>query len=243
MPGEGRRGVAIVTAMGIESMGLSRALEAGPWDRRLRRGWHEGLLGNCPVVLATCGVGQRAAGRSARVLLEEYEPRLVILTGASGGVGPQLEVGDLVLGESVYQLDGHTPVARYRADPRLLALAREVAAVTKVRPVCGRSPRVVEAGVGTAERVVGRRAWGERLALEHGILAVEMEGAAIAAVCQEQGVPFLDVRALSDVIGRRWQWLTMIRNLVPAQRNAERFVFAFVQHLDAIGYGQDEEPE
>jgi adenosylhomocysteine nucleosidase len=229
---ESRRGVAVVTAMGIESLGLSKALEAGPWHRRLRRGWHEGMLGQCPVVLATCGVGLKNAHRWAEVLLEEYEPRLVILTGASGGVGPHVELGDRVLAESVYRCRKRQVSARYPCDPELVSLAHEVAAVANLRPIRGHQPQVVTAGVATAERVVGSRAWGEQLADEHGILAVEMEGAAIAQACRERDVPFLAIRAISDVIGRRWQWLTMIRYLVPAQRNAERLVFALTQYLD-----------
>jgi adenosylhomocysteine nucleosidase len=169
------------------------------------------------------------------VLLEEYEPRLVIVTGAGGGVAPHVEVGDLVLAESIYQFERRRLVARYRAEPNLLALAHEVAAVTPLRPVCGRQPRLIEAGVATADRMVGDRAWGERLHAGHGILAVEMEGAAIARACQEHGVPFLAVRAVSDLIGARWQWLTMIRYLVQAQRNAERLIFALAQYLDEEG--------
>ena len=233
MRGEGRRGVAIVTAMGVESLGLARALAAGPWNRRLRRGWHEGLVGNCPTVLATCGVGLKAARKWARVLLEEYEPRLVILTGASGGVGPYVDVGDLVVGESIYWLDERRLVARFRADAGLLQLASRAATRAPLRPVGGRYPRVLEGGVATTGRAVGDRQWGEQLAQQHGVLAVEMEGAAIAQACDEQGVPFLTVRAVSDVIGQRWQWLTMIRNLVRAQRNAERLVLAIVHLVDA----------
>src|SRR5690554_1347923 len=130
----GRPGIAIMTAMGIESMGLSRALEVGPWSRRRRRGWHEGLLAGCPVVLATCGVGPRAAHRWAEVLLQEYEPQSVILTGVSGGLEPHVDVGDLVLGESLYRYVGGQAVARHRCDAELLALAREVAAQTMLQP-------------------------------------------------------------------------------------------------------------
>jgi len=227
----GRPGIAIVTAMAVESAGLSRALEAGPWNRRQRRGWHEGLLAGCPVVLATCGVGFKAAYRSAEALLEEYAPQAVILTGVSGGIAPHVDVGDLVLAESLYDCVRGEATARYRADGDLLALARVVAGDTLLRPVQRRNPKVVEGGVATTSRPAGRRVWGEALALEHGIVAIEMEGAAIAQVCSARSVPFLVVRAVSDIIGRRWQWLTMIRNLGPAQRNAERLVFAIVEHL------------
>lgn len=228
---EGRRGVAIVTAMGIESAGLSRALQVGAWDRRLRRGWHEGLLAGCPVVLATCGVGMKAARQWARILLEDYEPRLVILTGASGGVAPHVEVGDLVLAQSIHEVTEQGAGNSYAADVTFLATARQVAPLVSFRPVRKHRPLVVEAQVGTVGKVVANQAWGARLAAEHGIVAVEMEGAAIAQACQECGVPFLAVRAISDVIGRSWQMLTMIRYLVPAQRNAERLVLALIQYL------------
>ncbi len=178
----------------------------------------------------------KAARHWAEVLLQEYEPRLVVLTGASGGVGPQVELGDLVLAESIYQLAGRKVVARYRADADMLALAHRVAAVASLRPIRRRQPRIVEAGVATADRVVRDRVWGAQMAQEHGILAVEMEGSAIAHVCAECGVPFLAVRAVSDVIGRRWQAWTMIRYLVPTQRNAERLVLALIHHLSQQGW-------
>jgi adenosylhomocysteine nucleosidase len=233
MDSDNHRGVAIVTAMGIESAGLSKALEVGPWNQRLRRGWHEGLLAGRPVVLATCGVGVLAAGRWAQVLLEDYEPGAVVLTGASGGVSPDVEVGDLVLAEAVCRVQGTRVVARYPSDSELLDLARNAAQVPAFRPVRGRLPRVLTGRVGTIDAVLHDRARGEQLAHEHQILAVEMEGAAIAQACHEHGVPFLAVRAISDVIGRPWQWLTVVRDLVPAQRNAERLVFALVQHLQS----------
>lgn len=217
--------------MRVECAGLSRALEAGPWNRRQRRGWQEGLLAGCPVVLVTCGVGPRAAHGAACALLEEYTPQAVILTGVSGGVAPHVEVGDLVLAESLYDCASGQVGARYRADSDLLALARQVAGETLLRPVAGHRPRVVEGAVGTTNRPAGKRAWGEALAAEHGIVAVEMEGSAIARVCAERNVPFLAIRAVSDIIGSRWQWLAMIRNLGPAQRNAERLVFTVVERL------------
>jgi nucleoside phosphorylase len=91
---------------------------------------------------------------------------------------------------------------------------------------------VVTGGVGTAQCAFGNRAWGEALAREHGIVAVEMESAAVARACAERDVPFLAVRAVSDVIGRRWQWPAMVWNLVRVQRNAERLIYALAQFLD-----------
>jgi len=240
--------------MGIESLGLSRALAVGPWAQRSQQGWHEGLLAGCPVVLAHCGVGVRAAQRCTEALLRAYEPRLVLLTGAAGGVAPQVDLGDLVLAEAVYQLDSRRlalfhrnprahashgradfceklVAARYPCDPGYLALAWRAAEVAPLRPVRSRPPKVLEAGVATAGGVVRNRRCGEQMAREHGILATDMEGAAVAHVCAMHGIPFLSIRSISDLIGRHWQWLTMIRYLVPAQRNAERLVFSLVQLL------------
>ncbi len=217
--------------MGLESLGLSRALRAGVWHRQSRRGWREGLLGTCPVVLATCGIGLRAARHSAGLLLEEYEPRLVILTGGSGGVAPFVRVGDLVVGESVCRVTGLEVTARFPADPELLRLAAEAAAMARFRPIGRRLPRVVAAGVATVDGIVRRREWSEQLARDHGILALEMEGAAIAEACQDWGVPFLTVRAITDVIGDRWQWPLKVLSYTRVQRNAEWLVYALVQRL------------
>lgn len=231
MQGEGRRGVAIVTAMGVESLGLSRALQTGAWHRRSRRGWREGLLGTCPVVLATCGIGERAAGRFAGMLLEEYEPRLVVLTGASGGVAPYVRVGDLVVGESVCRVHGVEVTERFPTDPELLDLVAEAAAMARFRPIGPRLPRVVAANVGTVDHFIRHRQLAEQLARDHGILAMEMEAAAIAEACRGWSVPFLTVRAITDVIGGRWQWLPKVLNYARVQRNAEWLVYALVQRL------------
>ena len=128
-------------------------------------------------------------------------------------------------------LEGQHVLARYPVDPDLLALGREVGAWVQLRTVGRRQPRIVEGGIATVDYVGRNRLWAARIAGEHGIVAVEMEGAAIAGACHEAGVPFMAVRAISDVIGSPWQWLTMIRYLVPAQRNAERLVFGLVRRL------------
>ena len=57
-----------------------------------------------------------------------------------------------------------------------------------------RSPRIV-----TVDRLIGEAAEKKRLAETHLADAVDMESAAIEEVCTERGVPFLAIRAVSDM--------------------------------------------
>ena len=62
-----------------------------------------------------------------------------------------------------------------------------------------RQPRVHRGLVASGDRFVGERAHVAQLNADlPGLLAVEMEGAAVAQVCFELGVPFAVVRTISD---------------------------------------------
>ena len=182
----------------------------------------EGRLEGREVVLARTGVGKVNAAMIATLLIEHFRPSEVIFTGVAGGINPELKTGDIVIATKTahhdlgsFGPDGfknwgvRNPVNRKRnpvhfpADDRLVALAVTSAdSVDLERIVTGgvdRKPRIVKGTVVTGDMFVESSAKKTELRQRLQADAVEMEGAAVAQICWQQGVPCLVIRSLSDL--------------------------------------------
>lgn len=170
--------------------------------------FYRGQLQGYPVVLLRSGIGKVAAALSTTLLLERFAPDYVVNIGSAGGFDPKLNVGDVVIGSQLAYHDvdvtafGYPPgqlpgqPLHFHADAELLALAeRCLHAVAHVQSARG---LICSGDVFMADpaRVAAVRQ------LFPEMQAVEMEGAAIAQVCQQFGVPYVVIRALSDIAGQ-----------------------------------------
>ena len=186
-----------------------------------REFWSGELQGH-PVVLAQCRVGKVAAAATTVALSTHFHVREVVLTGVAGGIAPQVAVGDVVVSTQLLQHDVDasplfprwevplTGLSRFPSDPALVAgLAYSASLVLAdlgsllgpqtLRDFAVQGPQVHIGLVLSGDRFVSttQECHALRSALPEA-LAVEMEGAAIAQVCHEWGVPFVAIRAISD---------------------------------------------
>lgn len=213
----------------------------------------EGKLDGRSVVVATTGVGKVNAAMTTSLLVERYSPAAVLFTGIAGALDPQLDPGDVVIGETLVQHDlvNHTETGSVlrsvrnprdgieipillEASPGLVALARQVARREALEPIPSqtgpRAPRVRVGTIATGDSFVGSQARKAELRALTGADAVEMEGAAVAQVCFQQGVPFLVVRGLSDRAGNEARSEAQ-RYLGIAAGNAARIALAVARQL------------
>lgn len=156
------------------------------------------------VVLALSGIGKVNAALSTALVLQ-HRPDFVINTGSAGGLGSGLKVGDVVIGTQTAHHDvdvtafgyaiGHVPQmpVRFESDPALCAAAEKAAAAFEHaavhRGLIVSGDQFVHSSESVAEV---RRHFPDAQ-------AVEMEAAAIAQSCHRFGVPFVVVRAISDL--------------------------------------------
>jgi adenosylhomocysteine nucleosidase len=173
------------------------------------------------VVLAEAGIGKVNAAVTTALLIEHFRPREVIFTGIAGGLNPDLQPGDIVIGAKTAQHDygvltaegaeskgtrdpktGKRNPVFFLADKGLMQLAREASARVELKgiPAVGgeRTPRIVEGVVATGDVFVASESKKKELRERLGADAVEMEGAAVSQVCFQQNVPCLVVRCISD---------------------------------------------
>ena len=204
---------------------LGALLDAMPDEQRVRTAGREfwcGHLGGQAVVAVLSRIGKVAAATTTTVLLERFGVRAVVFTGVAGGLAPGVAVGDVVVATELLQHDldaspifpryevPMTGISRFGADAAIgdaLAeaareLLRDPAALIgamAVRAFGLATPRVHRGLIVSGDRFVATAA--ESAALRAALpdaLAVEMEGAAVAQVCHDYGVPFAAVRTISD---------------------------------------------
>jgi adenosylhomocysteine nucleosidase len=189
--------IAIFAALQWECRAVLSALRA---TRRLRLGGFSGWRGRAAaheVWLLKTGVGVQRAAAAAAALGDPRGFALLVSTGCAGGLVPALRAGDLILATAVVDGDGVCPSdAAQRLDAARCAIAARL---------CWREGPVLCSGTALAS------AASKREAAASGAIAVEMEGAPIAACAARAGVPFLSVRALLDGVEDE---LTMPETLV-----------------------------
>jgi adenosylhomocysteine nucleosidase len=135
---------------------------------------YTGTAGSTAVTAAMIGVGPEAARRSTEQLLQASAFDHVVVSGIAGGIGPDVEVGDLM-----------TPAA-----VEDLSTGRRFVPA----PLGGHT----QAGtIGTTEELILDEA---RLAglVARGLVGLDMETAAVAEVCEGSGVPWSVFRVVSD---------------------------------------------
>ncbi|MET3076924.1 5'-methylthioadenosine/S-adenosylhomocysteine nucleosidase [Pantoea leporis] len=165
---------------------------------------YTGTLNSVEVALLKSGIGKVAAALGTTLLLQLCKPDVVINTGSAGGLAPTLKVGDIVVSDEVRYHDadvtafGYEPgqmascPAAFVADDKLIAAAERVIKQLDLNAVRGLvvSGDAFINGAAPLERI--------RTTFPQAI-AVEMEATAIGHVCHQFKVPFVVVRAISDV--------------------------------------------
>lgn len=210
---------AILSALSQEQRGLIGLLQHPHQVRHAGRDFWLGDLHGQAVVLAVSKIGKVAAATTAGALIERFGVRRIVFTGVAGGLGAGVNVGDVVVAADFMQHDlDASPLfpryevplygqSRFATDARLgdlLLQASRAALAEAGLGAHGFAGAAVHLGlIASGDRFVCGAAESRQLrcaaaAAGHAVLAVEMEGAAVAQVCLDYGVPFAAVRTISD---------------------------------------------
>ncbi len=64
---------------------------------------YTGILGNNEVMIMQCGMGKVSAGICTQAMIDAFHPDFIINTGCAGALDPELNVGDVVVSNSVVE--------------------------------------------------------------------------------------------------------------------------------------------
>ena len=194
--------VLLLAAMAEESRPVLAGRDYTELNVRRGRAWRLEAADKV-VTLVTCGIGLVNAAVSTALAIETHQPRAVVSIGSAGGLGADVRVGDIIVGDSYRYADADStafgyefgqipsmPLA-YAGHPHLLDLVRADEADDTVHVgeiVSGNS--FIDARLAPTVQQRFPRA-----------LAADMESTAIAQVAQGYKLPFVCVRSISDLCG------------------------------------------
>ncbi len=189
--------LAIVAALPQELACLIQGERLPPWGPGMWRG----ELGETPVAVALLGIGKVRAAACCQHVLDHCHPRAVLHVGTAGSINPELNVGDLVVARRVAQHDlvlddagraRHSYPVWQETPEEILRAARESG------QDLGPEVNIRVGQIVTGDRVIRDTEERQRLREHWQADCADMESAAVALVCAQQGVPCLVVRAISD---------------------------------------------
>ena len=139
------------------------------------------------IIFCQTGIGMNHAHEGVEKLLAHFQPSLVLSVGYAGGTDPVLKTGDLVLAS---EIRSETPTDHFKTDPKAREMVERLIREERVPYKTG--PLVTLWKMAGPEE---KKAWQQK-----GLLAVDMETAAIAAVAAKQRVPFVSLRTIFDTL-------------------------------------------
>jgi adenosylhomocysteine nucleosidase len=220
--------LAIVAAMPEEISLVVESLAHPTVREHGRRSFHVGAFHGIETVAVFSRWGKVAAAATVTQLIAAFPVSRLVLSGVAGGMQSGLAIGDVVVGSGLLQhdLDPSPIFPRYEVpllgksilEPdtgirdRLAHAAEaflrddlgEQVAPDALAAFAIRSPRVVSGLIASGDKFFASAAEaGELKSRLPQVACVEMEGAAVAQICEEYGLPFGVVRTVSDAADER----------------------------------------
>lgn len=225
--------IGIIGAMAEEVTALEKSLlELKMWEEAGSQ-FYQGKIGQHEVIVVQSGIGKVMAGMVATLLISHYHVDILLNTGSAGGIGEGLSVGDLVVSDRLAYNDVDVTAFGYAKGqmagmPLYYEADKEI--VKKILKAAQSTGMEVKTGlITTADSFIADQ---EKIAEIKGIfpdvLATEMEGAAIAQVATQYGVPFAVIRAVSDVADEEAS-VSFDEFIVEAGKKSAEMVIRFVE--------------
>ena len=200
----------VIGAMESEVAQLRAALGNTETAEHAGLTFYSGTLGENRVVLVKCGIGKVNAARCTQALIDQYAPDYIVNTGIAGGIGEGLTVADVVIGTELVQHDfdavafgyarGNICDPTHRDTPSVFCSDKTLIEAFRAAASALIAPERVKSGrIATGDLFVASAEAKRDIAGTFGAVAAEMEGGAIAQVAAMAGVPFIVLRAISDL--------------------------------------------
>lgn len=228
--------VGIIGAMDQEVDLLRSKLEDRKDTNLAGSEFFEGKIDSSDVVLLKSGIGKVNAALGTALLIEKFQPDVIINTGSAGGFLKDLNVGDVVISTEVRHHDVDVTIFGY-----------EYGQVPRMPAYFAPDEKLVEAAVKSAEKINGIQVVKGLIASGDSFMndperveyvrtklpdlyAAEMEAAAIAQVAYLFDKPFVIIRSLSDIAGKESN-ISFDQFLETAAKNSAELILLMLEEL------------
>ncbi len=164
--------------------------------------YYQGRYKGIDLVVAYSKIGKVFASLTASVMIQHFKAKKLLFSGVAGAISEDLKIGDLIAATKLCQHDlditafghpyGYVPEGKVyvESDEELLFVAREVAKEKGID--------LKEGIIATGDQFIADPEKKEWIKKTFDADALEMEGAAVAVVCDAFDVPFFILRSISD---------------------------------------------
>ncbi|MBM5572890.1 MULTISPECIES: 5'-methylthioadenosine/adenosylhomocysteine nucleosidase [Deefgea] len=215
--------LGLVFAMAEEQQGLAEHLQDVQIHHIGKREYRSGTLWGVACVCVLSGIGKVAAASTVTSLIQHFGVTEIVLSGVAGAADASLRVGDIVIADELIQHDMNAfPIfpkfeiprsgkSRFATSAQLsqqLTQAAQIFIAQQMNQHISAAARA-QFGLEQVQIVAGLIASGDQFIQDlqvlaglkqelPDLLAVEMEGAAIAQVCDDFEIPYAIMRTISD---------------------------------------------
>lgn len=227
--------IGIIGAMEQEITPLAQMIQNPKYQSVAGVNFIEGELEGHFVVLLRSGVGKVQAAMATTLLLERYQPSKIINIGSAGGLIPGMNIGDVIISNET----GHH-------DVDLSPIGLEIGQLPQLPKTFASDPALIEIVSHSLKTLnipskIGMIATGDSFIADPlrveaiknifpNVMAVEMEAAAIAQVAHLYKVPFIVIRALSDLPDKAMP-MSFVEYLDFAAKNSTAMVLNVLANL------------
>ncbi|WP_448374954.1 5'-methylthioadenosine/S-adenosylhomocysteine nucleosidase [Fervidobacterium sp.] len=153
----------------------------------LKRNYSRGIIGGNEVVTIYGFVGKVESAMIAQAIIDKFKPQYIIHCGSAGAIHPDLKIGDLVCGSIYIEHDFRAQnISRLSGSSKLLEKIADV------------YDRINFGTIVSGDVLVSDKEIKMSLYEQYGALAVDMDSAAIAKVCQQNGIEFCSLKVIVD---------------------------------------------
>ncbi|MDA9556794.1 5'-methylthioadenosine/S-adenosylhomocysteine nucleosidase [Vibrio sp.] len=167
--------------------------------------FYSGQINGANVVLLQSGIGKVAAAIGTTLMIEKFNPSAIINTGSAGGFDPSLNLGDVVISSEVRHHDADVTAFGYEMGQMAgqpAAFTADYNLIEHTKKALSEMPNThaVQGLICTGDTFVCTPERQQYIRTHFPtVVSVEMEASAIAQTCHQFNVPFVVVRAISDV--------------------------------------------
>lgn len=228
--------IGIIAAMSEELVHLTQNLAKAQEVQVLGNTYYTGTVGKTEVVLVQSGIGKVMSAMSVAVLADHFQVDAVINTGSAGAVAEGIAVGDVVIADKLVYHDVDVTAFGYaygQMAGQPLYFESDKNFITRIQTNLSQLEQTWHLGlIATGDSFI---AGDDKITSIKShfpdVLAVEMEGAAIAQAAQALGLPFLVIRAMSDNANHEAS-ISFDEFIIKAGRRSAQVLLAFLKSLD-----------
>lgn len=183
--------------------------------------YYKGKLFGRDVIAVFSRWGKVAAATTVTNMILEFKVESIVFTGVAGGISPELNVGDIVIAQRLFQHDmdarplmrrfeipltGKTSfaISETSTDTMKKAVHQFLVKNKEFRKELSKheinNPRLMMGDVASGDLFISTQEMKEAIIRNlPSVACVEMEGAAVAQVCDDYQIPLTVVRVISDL--------------------------------------------